>query len=126
MAANTSPIFVNAVRCQTASLTTGSATLQTLFDPGAEGSRVDSVKLVADATTTAARFQILVNDGTNDRIIHDGLVAPLTASSTVAAWSTSVSLGILLEADDTLKVRLVSGAFTSGADLDVVAYGGDY
>lgn len=126
MAENTTPIFIGSVRAGTGVLTSGDSTLQSIFTSGADGSRIDSVKLAADATTTAARFQLLLNDGSNDRIIYDGLVSAITASSTVAAWATTIALGLVVPTGYTLKARLVSGANTSGAGIDVTAFGGDY
>lgn len=127
MAANTSPIFINKVRCQTAALVSGvSASSITLFDPGVEGSRVDSVVLTADGVTTAARFQILIDDGTNERVIHDGIIEVEADTAANPAWTATVALGAYLEADDTLKVILDAVNKTSTAGIDVVAYGGDF
>ena len=126
MAANTSPIFINAVRCQTAALTSGASVLQTLFDPGADGARVDSVVLNADGVTTAARFQITINDGAAERVVYDGIVEVVADTSALAAWTATVALGAYLEADDTLKIRMDATHNTSTAGIDVVAYGGDF
>lgn len=126
MAVNTSPIFIDSVRCQTAALATGVSALQTLFDAGADGSRVDSVKLVADGVTTAARFQITIHDGAAERVIYDGIIEVVADTAALAAWQVTVPLGVFLEADDTMKVRLDATHNACTAGIDVVAFGGDF
>jgi hypothetical protein len=126
MAVNTTPIFIDSIRCQTAALTSGASVLQTLFDAGADGSRVDKVTLVADGVTTVARFQITVNDGAAERVIYDGIIEVEADTTTNAAWQMTVTLDAFLEADDTMKVRLDATHNASTAGIDVVAYGGDF
>jgi len=128
MAANTTPIFIDTVRHQSAALTSGASSLQDLFDAGADGSRVDSVTLVADGVTTAARYQITINDGTAsvERVIKDGIIEVVADTDALAAWQVTVQLDVFLEAADTLKVRLDGSYNASTAGIDVSAVGGDF
>ena len=126
MAANTTPIFIDKVRHQSAALATGVSSLQTLFTPGVDGSRVDSVTFVATAATTPARWQITIHDGTNERVIKDGIIEVVADTSALAAWQLTVQLDVFLEADDTMKVRLDATHNACAAGIDVSAVGGDF
>jgi len=126
MAANTTPIFIDKVRHQSAALATGVSSLQTLFTPGVDGSRVDSVTFVATAATTPARWQITINDSTVETVIKDGIIEEVTDVVGAAAWQLTVPLDVFLEADDIMKVRLDASFATCGAAINVSAVGGDF
>jgi hypothetical protein len=127
MAANTTPIFIDTDRHQSAELTSGASSLQTLFDAGADGSRVDSATFVATGVTTVARWQITINDGnTNERVIKDGIIEVVDDTSALAAWQLTVPLDVFLEADDTMNVRLDATHNACSSGIDVSAVGGDF
>lgn len=126
MAVNTTPIFIDSVASGECTVASGAVNTATLLTAGADGSRVDSVSVVASTTTTAGRFQLVVNDGTTDYVIHDEAVDALTVSTSQAPFQATVPLGINLPNGYTLKAQLASGAVAVGATLHFVAQGGNY
>lgn len=124
MAANTTPIFVDTVRTEVAQHPAGT-TATSVVTGAADGTRVDSVTLNASyaGASTNAVYQILVNDGASDKVIHTGLVVGNTPSATVRPWNDSVTLGIFLQSGHILKVNTATSA---GQAIDVSATCGDY
>lgn len=78
--------------------TTG--TYATGFTGGANGSRVERIRLHATGTTTAGVVRIWIHDGTNRYLWKEVLVQAITPGTATAAWSADISLaganGILL------------------------------
>jgi len=80
----------------------GSGTLVTLMTAGANGSRVDRVRIAATGTTTAGMIRFFVDSS----LILEVPVLPITPSAAVPAWAADVVFenGLVLKAGATLKV----------------------
>lgn len=125
------PQFTNTPNVQTSQVTVantardGTGTLVDIFLGGANGSRVDQLKINAIATTVAGTVRIFYHDGTNARLIKEVLVTAITASGTVAAWSADVSLSsegyLLVENGHKLQAST-----EVAASFNLLATGGDY
>lgn len=131
MAAATSPIFIDTPIAGIAQIATantardGTGTLGTIYTAGADGGRVEWVRVQAIVTTTAGVVRLFVQKagaGTNF-LIKELLITAITPSTTVEAASIEYvpSEPILLGAGDILKATTHnSETFT------VAAFGGDY
>lgn len=95
MPANTSPIFVltpNAVPIQVSTANTardGTGTLGTVVTAGANGTRIEGVRVQAAVTTTAGVVRLFITDaaGANPKLFMEILVSAITPSTTVEAFS---------------------------------------
>ena len=74
----------------------GTGTLETVYQAGTSGSRIDALQIQATATTTAGmiRFFISNDNGTTKRLVGEVAVTAITPSATVAAFSTIIGNGI--------------------------------
>lgn len=87
----------------------------------APGSRVDRVRLQAAGSTTAGVIRLFVSDGTNVMLLREILVAAITPSATVEAWSQEITLNLVLANGWTLR------ASTHNAEaFKAFAYGGNF
>lgn len=132
MAAGTQPIFIatpkhwQAVVSVANALRDGTGTVVTLATGGANGSRIDRIEMRAIVATTAGMVRLFVDDLTNKRAWKEVLVAAITPSATLDAWS-----GELVRADGQPLLLLPSGwlliAATEKAEaIHLHASGGDY
>lgn len=82
----------------------GTGTIVTVLTAGASGSRIDDIDIVAAATTTAGVVRLFLHDGINARLWREILVAAVTPSTTMAAWSAALTnLGLLLPSGWSLR-----------------------
>lgn len=92
------PIFAVTPKLAIAQVTTantaldGTGTPVTIYTAGASGSRIDRIDIKAQVTTTAGMVRLFVHDGANARIWKEILVAAITKSATVAAFTATVDL----------------------------------
>lgn len=155
MPANTTPIFILTGETVPARLTaynTSTTTLTTTGTPdsfdlvvaGANGTRVDGVRLTASATVTGAStasftnkivriFICDISGNANPRIITEYLFTGMLASNvtnTTARPTTLVTFDqpIILKSTQKLVITMCNGAtaYASGDQLDAVPYAGDY
>ena len=76
----------------------GTGTIADVFSPGASGSRIDDIALVATTTTTAGVIRLWIHNGTSWRLWKEILVSAITPSATVQVWSTYLqNLGLVLK-----------------------------
>jgi hypothetical protein len=78
----------------------------TVFTAGAQGSRVDDVKITATGTTTTGAVRLWLHDGVAYRLFDEYLVQAVTPSvaTGTAVWSATLkNLAILLPAGWTLR-----------------------
>ncbi len=95
MAANTNPIFVltpNALPAHLSAANTGrdgTGTLVNVVSAGANGTRIEGIRVQASGTTTAGVIRLFITDaaGANGRLFMEILVAAITPSTTVEAFS---------------------------------------
>jgi hypothetical protein len=101
MAVNTIPIYSKAgqIGNTTAALTAantardGTGTVQTIFTAGADGGRVERVRVTADGTNVATVLRIFINNGgatttATNNVLYAEMTLPATTASAVAALTT--------------------------------------
>lgn len=141
MAANTQPIFPkvpniswgNVAAANTAK--DGSGTVVTVFTAGAEGSRVDAIKIRPLGTNVATVLRIFINNGsanstpTNNSLFHEVTIPAATLSEVASLTDTvvlfdGVSLPqLVLEGGNKLNVTIGTAV---AAGLQITVIGGDY
>lgn len=126
---STTPIFTATPRCANAAISTantnrdGTGTIGTVFTAGANGSRIDFIRIVASATTTAGVVRLWIYNGSAYFLWKERLVSAITPSATVAVFNDSVL--------DDLPLIIPSGyslrASTHNAEnFNIHAMGGDF
>jgi hypothetical protein len=135
MPANTVPVFPLTPNIAWGSLATantakdGTGTVATVFTAGANGARVDYLKVRALGTNTATVLRVFVNNGAdptnaaNNGLILEQTIAATTLSETAALADNLVSLDLSLPAG--YKINCTIGT-TVAAGLRVTGVGGDY
>ena len=135
MPANTSPIFPLTPNISWATVTTantakdGTGAVVTVFTAGANGSRVDYLKVRALGTNVATVLRVFVNNGganttaANNSLILDQTIAATTNSETAQLVDNIIQLDLSLPAG--YKINVTIGT-TVAAGLQVTGVGGDY
>lgn len=135
MPANTSPIFPLTPNISWATVTTantakdGTGAVVTVFTAGANGSRVDYLKVRALGTNVATVLRVFVNNGganttaANNSLILDQTIAATTNSETAQLVDNIIQLDLSLPAG--YKINVAIGT-TVSAGLQVTGVGGDY
>lgn len=137
MAAGVVPIFCAAPRAS--GITTGTSantakdgtgTVATVFTAGANGSKVDEIRLLHMGTNIATALRIFINNGStnstagNNYLIYEATMAANTASEVAAQVFQVVTFpNLILPAGYKLNVT-IGTAIASG--IMVTALGGDY
>lgn len=132
MAANTSPLFTLTPNALPAALSAAnteriysSGTLVTVVTAGTNGTRIDALKVVANATTTAGVVRYWITDaaGANPKLFSERLVLAVTPSTTVKVWDDFY----LLDSPITLASGQLLRASTHNAEtFSVFAVAGDF
>lgn len=130
MAANTSPIFPLTPKTSTVTLVNADGTTKkTLITAGANGSKIDAVKILSDDTATVT-LSFYLNKGGTDYLV--GTVSVTAGTGITAGTSPAEALeyvndgyALALEAGIVLKVA-ASASVTSGKTVTVVAHAGDF
>lgn len=83
----------------------GTGTLATVYTAGANGSRIDLLKIISVSTTTAGMVRLFIDDSTNTRLIAEIPVIAVTPSSTTPCWYVDYEFtnGLILQANWILK-----------------------
>lgn len=68
----------------------GTGTIVSVITGATNGTRVDDIYIVANATTTAGVIRLFISDGTNIRLWQEILVTAITPSTTQTVWSASL------------------------------------
>ena len=145
MTANTQPIFPLTPKVSWATLTTantakdGTGTVVTVFTAGADGSRIDQIKVRALGTNVATVMRFFVNNGStnataaNNSLIHEATIAATTLSETAALVDNNITISA--NTTETIppipylpagyKLNVTIGT-TVAAGLQVTVHGGDY
>lgn len=145
MPANTTPIFPLTQKVSWGTLTAantakdGTGTVVTVFTAGANGSRLDQVKVRALGTNVATVLRFFVNNGsanttaTNNSLIHEVTIPATTLSEVAALSDTDVT--ITKNTTETAvpipylpagyKLNVTIGTAVS-AGLQVTVHGADY
>ena len=144
MPANTTPIFPLTPKCSWGKVLTantakdGTGTVVTVFTAGANGSRIDQIKVRALGTNVATVIRFFINNGsdpttaTNNTLIHEKTIAATTLSETSELADTDV---LIAKGDSYVvpipylpagcKINVTIGT-TVAAGLQVTVHGGDY
>jgi hypothetical protein len=145
MPANTQPIFPLTPKVAWATLTAantakdGTGTVSTIFTAGADGSRIDQIKVRPLGTNVATVMRFFINNGntnataSNNSLIHEVTIAASTVSEVVALTDYNVTIPI--NSSETIspipylpanyKINVTIGTAVS-AGLQVTVHGGDY
>ena len=96
------PAYASTIRNSSVAISTantardGSGALGTVFTAGANGSRVDEVRIVAQGTTTAGMVRLFIHNGTTAYLIQEQTIAAVTPSGTVKAEAYTLTFSNLL------------------------------
>lgn len=145
MTANTQPIFPLTPKVSWGTVTTantakdGTGTVVTVFTAGADGSRIDQIKVRALGTNVATVIRFFVNNGStnataaNNSLVHDTTIAATTNSETAALVDNNITLTV--NTTETVppipylpagyKLNITIGT-TVAAGLQVTVWGADY
>jgi hypothetical protein len=145
MPANTIPIFPKTPKVSWGTVTTantaknGTGTVVTVFTAGADGARIDQIKVRALGTNVATVMRFFVNNGSanttaeNNSLVHEVTIAATTLSETAALVDNNITLTVnttetvppipYLPAGYKLNVT-IGTAVASG--LAVTVWGADY
>lgn len=130
MSQNTDQIFPRTSALKQTQISTGNTnrdgtgTLGTLVTGGADGTRIDRIRMVAAGTTTAGVIRIFLDDGSNVRLIHEQLVTAITPGTTQQVWSGEWSPAEPIVLPDANWIVKVS---THNAEtFNVFSFGGHY
>ena len=136
MAANTSPIFPLSPVVGIATLTaatavtsraniTGTTGLVQLTPTSTNGKKIDAITVTAKGTTVANIVDIWIYNGTTSYLYAEIPVSAITPSTTVQAFSTTVTFNNLV-LPPTYQLYISEQVGTTSADLNIIAFGGDY
>lgn len=144
MPANTTPIFPLTPKTSWGKLTAantakdGTGTVVELFTAGANGARIDQIKVRALGTNVATVLRLFVNNGltqataTNNSLIHEATIAATTLSETAALADNDITISKgsdVVPPIQTLppgyKILATIGTAVA-AGLQVTVSGGDY
>ena len=107
----------------------GTGTVVLLYTAGANGSRVDAIKVRSTGTAVATVIRIFINNGataataTNNSLYTEATIASTTLTEVAAQTDNSITMNISLPA--TYRVYATIGTSVA-APLQVSAVGGDY
>jgi hypothetical protein len=135
MPANFSPIFPLTPKVSWGKVTTantakdGTGTVVPVFTAGANGARLDYLKVRALGTNVATVIRVFVNNGstnatdTNNSLFIDKTIAATTNSEVAQLLDNQIDLDLSLPAGYVVNVTIGT---TVSAGLQVTACGGDY
>ena len=66
----------------------------TVFAAGANGSRIENVRVQATGTTTAGVVRLYISDGTTHALWREVLVPAITPSTTVSPFAADIDLSL--------------------------------
>jgi hypothetical protein len=93
MPASQNPVFAAALNCGAVSISTanvardGTGTMGTLITAGANGTLVQTLRVLAVGTTTAGMVRVFVHNGTSAFLYEEIPVTAITPSGTVQAFA---------------------------------------
>lgn len=135
MPANTSPIFPVVPNVGWGKLLTantakdGTGTVVTVFTAGANGARVDEIRVRALGTNVATALRVFQNNGltnataTNNTLIAGSTIAAATISEVAEFGETIIQINKSIPAGHVINTTIGT---TVAAGLQVTCYGGDY
>ena len=136
MAANTNPIFPLTPIVGIATLTsataitsraniTGTTGLVQLTATSTNGTKIDAITVTAKGTTVANIVDIWIYNGTTSYLYSEIVVSAITPSTTTVGFTTTVTYNNLV-LPPTYQLYISEQVGTTSADLNVIAFGGQY
>jgi hypothetical protein len=136
MASNTSPIFPLTPIVGIATLTSataitsranisGTTGLVQLTATSTNGTKVDAITVTAKGTTVANIVDIWIYNGTTSYLYAEIPVSAVTPSTTTQAFTTTVLFNNLV-LPPTYQLYISEQVGTTSADLNIMAFGGQY
>lgn len=144
MPANTLPIFPISPKVSWGTLTAantakdGTGTVATVYTAGANGSRIDQIKVRALGTNVATVMRFFINNGSvnttaaNNSLIHEVTIAATTLSETAALADNDITISKGTDVFVPIpylpagyKINVTIGTAVA-AGLQVTVNGGDY
>lgn len=102
----------------------GTGTLGTVLTAGSNGTLIKTVTIKAQGTTTEGMIRLFVFDGTNNRLLKEIEVPPMTVTTTTG---TDPSFETTIELNYKLKATYVLKASTQNAEtFNIIAEGLDW
>lgn len=108
---------------------TAPTTVGTVLTAGSNGTRIDYIDIQGVATTTACLINLFIFDGTNYFLWQQVPVLAVTSSTTVPAFSTTISsngnanvMPLTLPSGYSLRATVT----VTQTGIRVIAYGGDF
>lgn len=101
----------------------GTGTIVTVLTPNTNGTLIENIFIKATVTTTAGMIRFFITEGGDKRLVEEVLVAAVTASATVAAFSaTAVTLkDYVLETG-----QILSASTEKGEAINIHVHGSDF
>jgi hypothetical protein len=108
----------------------GTGTIGTVFTAGSSGSRIDSIIIVATATTTAGMIRLFIHDGTSARLFDEIPVIAITPANSTPTFNAAVGTNTPL-LSNRYPISIPTGyslrASTHNAEsFNIHAIGGDF
>lgn len=135
MPANTAPVFGLTPKSGVASISTanpnrdGTGTLGTICTVGAEGRRINAIRIKARVTTTSGLVRFFITDGAdaNPRLIREVSVSAITVSATAQSFdsewkNTDGTAIVILQSGYKLKVSTERAEAFDVAETDAFDY----
>lgn len=121
------PIYAATPRCSAVSISTAATnnrtgtSAQTVFAAGANGSRIEEVRMKAQGTTTAGTVRLYVHNGTTFYILAEQAFIANTASASNPSQEYTLQFSnLILPSGYSLRANIESGTW------DIIAFGGDF
>jgi hypothetical protein len=104
---------------------TAPTNVATLWTPGANGGRVDWIRVLGVGATVAGRLNVFRYDGTSYWLLDQIMVNAVTPSASVEVFEAVVPYGeLLLDSGDSLRITVMEAGNESL--LCVTAIGGNF
>jgi hypothetical protein len=146
MTANTTPIFPLTPKVSWGTVTAantamnGTGTVSTVFTAGADGSRIDQIKVRGLGTNVATALRFFINNGStnatveNNSLVHETTIAITTASNVAALVDNDITINKdggarteppILYLPAGYKINVAIGTAVA-AGLQITVWGADY
>lgn len=132
MAVSATPVFTQTPKAYIAQVSAantnrdGTGTTVDVVSGGTNGTKIENIVITGTATSTAGMIRLYLNDGTNTRLWKEVVVTAITASASVACFTSTIDLSFpssQLVIPNGWKLK----ASTHNAEtFNITAFGWDY
>lgn len=102
--------------------TDGSGTLGTVITGSTDGTKITSVTIKAEVSTTAGMVRLFIDNGTTIHLIYEQNIAAITKSATVAAFYNNIFFDDLILPSG----YILKAGTEKGESFSIIAFGGNY